>query len=101
VVNDFGAIGTIGALRDHGLRVGADIAVVGFNDTPLAAELPVPLTSVRSPMHEMGRRGLHQLVRVLEGEQGETELLRPELIVRASSDPELYAALTRTTTDRG
>lgn len=97
VVNDFGAIGTIGALRDHGLRVGADIAVVGFNDTPLAAELPVPLTSVRSPMHEMGRRGLHQLVRVLEGEQGETELLRPELIVRASSDPELYAALTRKT----
>ncbi|WP_205304312.1 LacI family DNA-binding transcriptional regulator [Nonomuraea montanisoli] len=93
VVNDFGAIGTIGALRDHGLRVGADIAVVGFNDTPLAAELPVPLTTVRSPMREMGRRGLRQLVRVLAGEQGESELLRPELIVRASSDPARYERL--------
>jgi LacI family transcriptional regulator len=95
VVNDFGAIGTIGALRDHGLRVGADMAVVGFNDTPLAAELPVPLTTVRSPMHEMGRRGLELLVRVLAGKQAETELLRPELMVRASSDPELYAKLMK------
>ncbi|SEH01147.1 LacI family transcriptional regulator [Nonomuraea solani] len=95
VVNDFGAIGALGALRDHGLRVGVDIAVVGFNDTPLAAELPVPLTTVRSPMHEMGRRGLRKLVRVLEGGRAETELLRPELVVRASSDPQQYSALMK------
>ncbi|MEV0390111.1 substrate-binding domain-containing protein [Nonomuraea sp. NPDC050643] len=97
VVNDFGAIGALGALRDHGLRVGVDLAVVGFNDTPLVAELPVPLTTVRSPMHEMGRRGLRKLVRVLEGRRAETELLRPELVVRASSDPEQYAALMKIT----
>ncbi|WP_219470561.1 LacI family DNA-binding transcriptional regulator [Nonomuraea rhizosphaerae] len=97
VVNDFGAIGAIGALRDHGLRVGADMALVGFNDTPLAAELPVPLTTVRSPMHEMGRRGLELLVRVLAGGPPDKELLRPELVVRASSDPGRYAALMRKT----
>ena len=84
-VNDFAAIGVLGALRDHGLHAGTDIAVAGFNDTPLAAELPVPLTTVRSPMHEMGRRGIELLVRLLRGEQVESEQLRPELVVRVST----------------
>ncbi|WP_262704671.1 MULTISPECIES: LacI family DNA-binding transcriptional regulator [Streptomyces] len=86
-VNDFAAIGAIGALRNQGLRAGDDVAVVGFNDTPLAAELPVPLTTVRSPMLDMGREGLRTLVRLLEGEAVESKRLRPELIVRASSVP--------------
>jgi LacI family transcriptional regulator len=84
-VNDFAAIGVLGALRDRGLRVGTDIAVAGFNDTPLAAELPVPLTTVRSPMQELGRRGVDLLTRLLRGEQVESERLRPELVVRAST----------------
>ncbi|WP_235998661.1 LacI family DNA-binding transcriptional regulator [Qaidamihabitans albus] len=86
-VNDFAAIGAFGAVRDQGLRVGADIAVAGFNDTPLAAELPVPLTTVRSPMHEMGRRGIDLLARLLQGEHVESERLRPELMIRASTHP--------------
>ncbi|MPY49420.1 substrate-binding domain-containing protein [Streptomyces sp. K1PN6] len=85
-VNDFAAIGAMGALRDRGLSPGQDIAVVGFNDTPLAAELPIPLTSVRSPMHEMGRRGLDLLTRLLAGEPAPSERLAPTLVVRASSD---------------
>ncbi|MFE6738681.1 LacI family DNA-binding transcriptional regulator [Streptomyces tubercidicus] len=86
-VNDFAAIGAMGALRDHGRRVGSDVAVVGFNDTSLAAELPVPLTSVRSPMHEMGRRGLQLLSQLIAGQAAESERLTPVLTVRASSDP--------------
>ncbi|MEV0623653.1 substrate-binding domain-containing protein [Nonomuraea sp. NPDC050404] len=84
-VNDFAAIGALGSIRDHGLRVAADVAVAGFNDTPLAVELPVPLTSVRSPMREMGHRGIDLLVRLLKGEQVTSERLVPELVVRASS----------------
>ena len=84
-VNDFAAIGAIGAARDHGLAVGDDIAVVGFNDTPLAAELPVPLTTIRSPMHEMGYRGLTKLAALMRGEQVESERLAPTLMVRAST----------------
>jgi LacI family transcriptional regulator len=61
-VNDFAAIGALGALRDVGLAVGRDVALVGFNDVAVAAELPVPLTTVRSPMHEMGRRGMRLLI---------------------------------------
>ncbi|MGI5232372.1 LacI family DNA-binding transcriptional regulator [Actinoallomurus sp. CA-142502] len=85
-VNDFAAIGALGALRDQGLRPGHDVAIAGYNDTPLAAELPIPLTSVRSPMHEMGARALELLLRVLAGEPAASERLTPALVVRASSE---------------
>ncbi|WP_329097244.1 LacI family transcriptional regulator [Actinomadura citrea] len=86
-VNDFAAIGALGVLRDQGLRPGKDIAVAGYNDTPLAAELPIPLTSVRSPMHEMGARALDLLVDLLAGRATPSERLPPRLVVRASTDP--------------
>lgn len=92
-VNDFAAIGAMGALRDAGLRVGQDVAVVGFNDVTLAAELPIPLSTVASPMVEMGRQAVTMLLGMLEGEQGSTQLLVPELCVRASSDPRRLHAL--------
>ena len=72
-------------LRDRGLRVPDDIALIGYNDTPLAAEMPMPLTTVRSPMHEMGRRGVELLIEVLGGRRPESERLAPELVVRDST----------------
>ncbi|MEV5754354.1 LacI family DNA-binding transcriptional regulator [Actinoallomurus sp. NPDC052308] len=84
-VNDFAAIGALGAARDHGLRVGTDVAIMGYNDTPLAAELPIPLTSVAVPMRDIGRRALELLTRLLAGEDVESELLPPALTPRASS----------------
>lgn len=96
-VNDFAAIGALGTARDHGLRVGSDLAVVGFNDTPLAAELPIPLTTIRSPMHEMGRRGLELLTQRMQGMEVESQRLRPKLIERASTlGHEVAAASQRT-----
>lgn len=84
-VNDFAAIGVLGALRDRGLEPGTDVAVAGYNDTSLARELPIPLTSVRSPMHDMGRRATALLAKVIAGEAVDSERLPPELVVRASS----------------
>ncbi|MFB9377772.1 LacI family DNA-binding transcriptional regulator [Kineococcus gynurae] len=86
-VNDFAAIGVMGAVRDRGLTVGRDVSVAGFNDVPLAAELPVALTTVRSPMHEMGRRGFALLLARLEGREVSSELLTPQLLARASTGP--------------
>lgn len=86
-VNDFLAIGLMGALRDHGIQVGRDIAVVGFNDTPLAAELPISLTSIGSPMHQMGYRSVELLLEIINGGHPESELLEPTLYIRESSDP--------------
>src|SRR3712207_2297291 len=85
VVNDFTAIGAMGVLRDAGLVVGRDVAVVGFNDVPLAGSLPVGLTTVRSPMHEMGVRAAHLLMRRLGGEEVASERLVPVLVPRAST----------------
>ena len=85
--NDFAAFGAAGVLRDHNLHIPSDIALVGYNDTPLAAETLVPLTTVRSPMHQMGRRALEKLHDQMNGKPTVSERLRPELIVRDSSGP--------------
>ncbi|WP_037857558.1 LacI family DNA-binding transcriptional regulator [Streptomyces sp. NRRL S-340] len=92
-VNDLAAIGTMGAARDLGLRLGEDLALAGFNDTPLAAELPVPLTSVRSPMAEQGRRAVELLLRGIAGEPVVSQTLTPRLMVRASSGTPVGARL--------
>jgi LacI family transcriptional regulator len=84
-VNDFLAIGLMGAARDKGLQPGKDIAVVGFNDIPLANELIVPLTSVRLQMAQMGQHAVELLLKRIKGETAESIILAPQLQVRASS----------------
>jgi LacI family transcriptional regulator len=84
-VNDFAAIGALGAIRTAGLRVGIDVAVIGYNDTPLAGELPIPLSSVRSPMWEMGSTAMSLLIDRLNGVDIESVRLAPTLAIRESS----------------
>jgi LacI family transcriptional regulator len=83
--NDFAAIGAFGVLRDRGLRVPDDVALIGYNDTPLASEMLVPLTTVRSPMHQMGLRGIELLIQMIGGARPDSELLPPELVVRGTA----------------
>ena len=92
-MNDFLAIGLMGAARDRGLVPGKDIAVVGFNDIPLANELMVPLTSVRLPLAEMGQHAVELLLKRIKGESAESIMLTPQLQVRASSSVSLDNAL--------
>lgn len=84
-VNDFTAIGLMGAIRAAGLQIGRDVAVAGYNDTPLAAVLPLPLTSVRSPMLQIGRQAASHLAALLAGQSVESVTFDPELVVRESS----------------
>ncbi|MFE9171889.1 LacI family DNA-binding transcriptional regulator [Streptomyces kebangsaanensis] len=84
-VNDTAAIGVIGALREHGLRPGSDVAVVGYNDIPVAADMPVPLTTVHSPMFEMGQQAMGLLIDRLHGRRVRSKRLRPHLIARDST----------------
>lgn len=84
-VNDFAAIGAMGAIRDAGLTAGLDIAVVGYNDVSLARELPIALSSVESPHEEMGARSVELLLALMAGGEVESELLEPVLTVRESS----------------
>jgi len=85
--NDEMAFGAIRAVRDAGLRVPADISVVGFDDIRFAAFVDPPLTTIRQPGQEIGRWAMANLVKILGGEQvTDRRLLLPtEFIVRGST----------------
>ncbi len=83
--SDFAAVGVLAAMRDRGLSAPRDVAVVGFNDLDIAAEMPVPLTSVRSPLFEMGAKSIEMLLRRMRGERVRSRVLRPRLQIRAST----------------
>lgn len=85
-INDFAAIGAIGAAREHGRTVGRDIAIIGYNDIPLAGLLPVPMSSISSPMVEMGRKASQALHDIIAGAPApEPILLEPTLSARTST----------------
>ncbi len=78
--NDSMAIGAMQAAAALGLRVPADLSVVGFDDT-MEAELAVPaLTTVRQPLAELGRTAVSLLLRQLDNRR--LEPLRVELETR-------------------
>lgn len=85
--NDMAAIGAIRALHDAQLRVPGDISVVGFDDIPQAAFHTPSLTTIRQPLHEMGRLAAHSLVDYLRSHIAmPTEVaVEPQLIVREST----------------
>lgn len=86
-VNDFAAIGVMAAARSQGLSVPGDISVVGFNDIPMAGELPIPLTTVRSPLRDAGAAAAQVAVAAIGGETLAHTLLATHLIVRESTAP--------------
>ena len=87
VSSDVLAFAALATIRAAGLRIPEDIAVVGFDDHPLAQYAAPPLTTVRLPFEEMGRQAgtmlLDQLLHA--GRPGRGLELTGELIVRASS----------------
>ena len=65
--NDLSAAGAMQAVRESGRRVPEDVAVVGFDDLPLAATTEPPLTSVRQPLREMGEAAARMLLAHFDG----------------------------------
>jgi DNA-binding LacI/PurR family transcriptional regulator/GAF domain-containing protein len=83
--NDEEAIGALEVLRARSIRVPQDIAVTGFDDAREAAQVAVPLTTVRQPLYEMGRRSGEILHRLIAGEDVDPGRAIPtELIIRRS-----------------
>jgi DNA-binding LacI/PurR family transcriptional regulator len=86
VASDIVAFGALRALREAGLRVPADISVVGFDDIPLARHFDPPLTTIRLPANALGVAAGRALVDRLTGRPtSERTLLPTELIVREST----------------
>jgi DNA-binding LacI/PurR family transcriptional regulator len=85
--SDMMAFGAIRAIRERGLEVPQDIAVVGFDDIPVATYFEPPLTTVRQPMEKMGAVAFRLLLQQIQGEKvlERKVVLRTELVVRAST----------------
>ena len=80
------AMGSIKAIREAGLRIPEDCAVVGFDDIEIASHTHPPLTTMRVPKEEMGTLAVRKMVEIIEfGKKfNEKTLIATELIVRGS-----------------
>ncbi|MEA5454120.1 LacI family DNA-binding transcriptional regulator [Sinomonas sp. JGH33] len=87
--NDLMAVGTFAALRERGLSVPADVAVVGYDNSPLAAYRYLALTSVDPHSREIGAETARTLLSRLDdpGAPRRHALIEPSLVVRESTAP--------------
>ncbi|MGV9212048.1 LacI family DNA-binding transcriptional regulator [Micromonospora sp. RB23] len=87
VASDLMAFGALRTLRDAGRRVPEDVAVIGFDDAPVARQADPPLTSVFQPVEEMGRQMARLLVARIRGDDLPAPhiLLDTQLVHRASA----------------
>ncbi len=85
--NDMSAIATIEAATELGLRVPADLSVVGFDNIPESALCTPPLTTINQPIRRMGEQSIQLLLRLMRGDHVEaTHLtLATDLVVRQST----------------
>lgn len=86
VASDLMAVGALKAIREAGLRVPEDIALVGYDDVELARYTDPPLTTVRQPIYDLGRIAVQLLLRQLEEGNREPQrvILPTELVIRSS-----------------
>ena len=85
--NDAMAIGCLFSLGEAGIQVPRDIALVGFDDIPLARFVNPPLTTVRVRIAELGSLALERLALSIENRSvvsARPQTLRSELVVRSS-----------------
>ena len=85
--NDMTALGVLRAIHARGLRVPADISVVGFDDLFFAPYTQPPLTTVRQPRRKMGQMAFESLWKLMSGEEPLEIRVPAELIVRESTAP--------------
>lgn len=86
--NDEMAIGAITICKQKGLRVPEDLSIVGFDDVEMAEFYDPPLTTVRQPRRDLGRRAMVELLTLLDGTQrdvGGKITLPHTLVVRGST----------------
>ncbi|MGW8317338.1 MAG: substrate-binding domain-containing protein, partial [Bacteroidales bacterium] len=85
--NNLITLGALDAIAAAGLTIPGDIAVIGFDDMTFSSTLNPPLTAVRQPAYEIGRRAAELLYqRILEPDRPNVKImLETELIIRKST----------------
>jgi DNA-binding LacI/PurR family transcriptional regulator len=92
-LNDHVAIGVFHALKQKGIKVPDDVALVGFDNLSVSRYLEVPLTTVEQQIYDMGRKGAELLLIRMNNQQKnispEKVLLPVKLVVRNSCGTKL------------
>ena len=85
--NDEMAAGVVFAARERGISVPDELSVIGFDDTPIAAHIWPPLTTVRWPIVSMARSAARKLVGEVAsgGAEGEEPSMLPSMLVKRGS----------------
>jgi LacI family transcriptional regulator len=92
VASDTLALGSKAALCERNLSVPKDVALVGFDDLPIARFMDPPLTSVHLPVSDLARRASETLISIMNGNPVDRQsiLLDTSLIVRQSCGSQLH-----------
>lgn len=87
IASDVVAMGAMQAIKRASLRIPDDVAVVGFDDVPLAEYYDPPLSTVRLPAYGLGWAAGDRLVRMIQGDSLDQPrlFLESELVIRRSS----------------
>ncbi|MGQ9851129.1 MAG: LacI family DNA-binding transcriptional regulator [Aggregatilineaceae bacterium] len=86
--NDLMALGALFAIKESGLRVPDDVAIVGFDDIPTSRLVSPPLTTIRKPQDLIGQRAVEMMLERINrtvAPTGRCEEIPFELIIRQSA----------------
>jgi DNA-binding LacI/PurR family transcriptional regulator len=84
--SDLMAVGALHAIRQSGRKVPDDVAVIGFDDLPLATYTQPMLTTVHQPVEEIGAVAARRLLALMDGlDPGPNPVLPTSLVVRQSA----------------
>jgi LacI family transcriptional regulator len=87
--NDQMAFGAAVGLHRHGLRVPLDVALIGFDDLPMASYSVPPLSSIHESAYELGTLAAGSMLQLLNGVKPEGQVPAPRLVMRQSSVPSI------------
>lgn len=87
--NDQIAISVLSSCYHNGIVVPRDLGVVGYDDIRAANYVNPPLTTIRQPLHEMGRTAMEMVLNLIDKKHVANELLNCELVTRESVAPPL------------
>lgn len=83
--NDHMAFGVLRALQAAGRRVPEDVAVVGFDNAPMARHISPSLTTVRQPIYQLGAQAVHHLAKwITTGQRATAHAIPTEQVIRRS-----------------
>lgn len=86
--NDLVALGAIAALTEMKIKIPEDVSVVGNDDITFTRNIPVPLTTIRAPMYELGKKAAGILIGAIEAQEPmpiEKVVMDAEFVVRKST----------------